>query len=209
MLPGVYWQVQVAMAVAETHLEGCLQEADDLRHAVKLRVGMLCGGGLLLRCACYDIGQRARQALDEIWAHLLFGLLHGSELLLQCAFRCGNIPAGSVPACQASWEFQCKILRLGYSEKAVRKKSLQQARCRQNAHMPSRHAGCTHWGNAKERESHPRSSIMRRATARLRSTSRSVLFCGFTSASSPASSAGATWRQHGRSTQYPYLLGHV
>ena len=116
LLPGVSWQVQVAIAVAEIYLKGCLQEANDLRHAVELRVGMLCGGGLLLRCARYNIGQRARQALDELRAHLLFRILHGSELLLQRALRCGNIPAGKVPACQASWEFQGKLLQLRYKD---------------------------------------------------------------------------------------------
>lgn len=102
MLPGVCWQVQVAMAGAKAHLKGSLQEANDLRHAVKLRLGMLCGGGLLLRGACYHIGQRARQALEELRAHILCRLLHGRELLLQCALRCGNIPACNKPACQAS-----------------------------------------------------------------------------------------------------------
>ena len=113
-------QLAAKMAGAETHLKGSLQKANDLRHAVRLRVSMLRGGSLLLRYACYDVGQRARQALDELRAHLLFRLLHGSELLLQCALRCGDIPAGNMlRARQASWDFQCKILQLRYGEKAV------------------------------------------------------------------------------------------
>ena len=73
------------------YIKGALEVINDLWHPVSLAV--LASGGVLLRCARYDIGQRARQALLEVRPHAVRAALRGGQLLLKRALSSRHISA--------------------------------------------------------------------------------------------------------------------
>ena len=88
---------------SEVHLKGGLQKANDLRQPVRMRGAVLPGSCLRVQSARYDVGQRARQPLHELWPDALLALLDCRQLLLQRPLCRRNIPADEDAHLSCTW----------------------------------------------------------------------------------------------------------